>query len=260
MPSGWTRWIFEQFEFPYKVVYPKTLDAGDLASQFDVLVFVTGAVPPGKVSLSARGRSRRRSQPEAASIPEEYRGWLGQVTAKTTVPKIAEFLEKGGTVLTIGTSVNLGPHVGLPMVNHLTDGAGNPLPRETYYIPSSVLRVRVDNSRPLAYGLEKHVDVFFNNSPVFRLLPEADEKGVQPVAWFDSGSPLRSGWAWGQHRLYGGIAVAEAEVGDGHLYMFGPEVLFRAQPHGTFKLFFNGIFLGGATKAQLGAPATEESN
>jgi hypothetical protein len=112
----------------------------------------------------------------------------------------------------------------------------------------------------LAYGLEKHIDVFFNNSPVVRLLPGADEKGVRPVAWFDSGAPLRSGWAWGQHRLYGGIAVTEAEVGNGHLYMFGPEVLFRAQPHGTFKLFFNGVFLGGATEAQLGTPATEESN
>ena len=54
--------------------------------------------------------------------------------------------------------------------------------------------------------------------------------------------------------------VAEAEVGAGHLYMFGPAVLFRGQPHGTFKLFFNGIFLGGTTEIQLGSPATEESN
>ena len=31
MPSGWTRWILEQFEFPFTVVYPQTLDAGNLA-------------------------------------------------------------------------------------------------------------------------------------------------------------------------------------------------------------------------------------
>jgi hypothetical protein len=260
MPSGWTRWIFEQFEFPHKVIYPQTLDAGDLESQFDVLVFVTDAIPPGEVNLSPHARLRNGSQPDAASIPEEYRAWLGRVTAEKTVPKLAQFLEAGGTILTIGTSTNLGSHVGLPMVNHLTDGDGTPLPQETYYIPSSVLRVRVDNSRPLAYGLKKHIDIFFNNSPVFRLLPEADEKGLYPVAWFDSGTPLRSGWAWGQHRLFGGVVVAEAEVGEGHLYMFGPEVLFRSQPHGTFKLFFNGIYLGGATETRLGSPATEESN
>ncbi|MBO0859672.1 MAG: peptidase, partial [Chloracidobacterium sp.] len=45
IPSGWTRWLFEQFEFPYTVVYPQTLDAGDLINKFDVIVFVTGAIP-----------------------------------------------------------------------------------------------------------------------------------------------------------------------------------------------------------------------
>ena len=24
MPSGWTRWLLEQFEFPFEVVFPKT--------------------------------------------------------------------------------------------------------------------------------------------------------------------------------------------------------------------------------------------
>ena len=23
MPSGWTRWLFEQYEFPFQVVYPR---------------------------------------------------------------------------------------------------------------------------------------------------------------------------------------------------------------------------------------------
>ena len=33
MPSGWTRWLLEQFEFPFQVVFPKTLDEGNLAEQ-----------------------------------------------------------------------------------------------------------------------------------------------------------------------------------------------------------------------------------
>src|SRR5215813_3919102 len=45
MPSGWTRWLFEQFEFQFTVIYPQTLDAGDLVNKFDVVVFVTGAIP-----------------------------------------------------------------------------------------------------------------------------------------------------------------------------------------------------------------------
>ena len=93
-----------------------------------------------------------------------------------------------------------------------------------------------------------------------RLASEADKQGVTAVAWFDSAEPLRSGWAWGQNRLYGGVAVAAAEVGKGHLYLYGPEVLFRGQSHGTFRLVFNGIHLGGAEKVQLGGGSTDASN
>jgi len=177
-----------------------------------------------------------------------------------TIPQLVQFLEQGGTILTIGSSTNLGPLAGLPIGNHLVDGERQPFQPETYYIPSSVLQVRVDTTRPLAYGMKERTDVFFNNSPVMRLQPNADKKGVTAVAWFDSDEPLRSGWAWGQHRLFGGVAVAEAKLGRGNLYMYGPEVLFRGQPHGTFQLIFNGIYLGCAEPARLGERATENSN
>ena len=177
-----------------------------------------------------------------------------------TVPKLVAFLEAGGTILAIGSSTNLGPLAGVPLGHHMVDREGDPLAPEQYYLPGSVLQVRVDNTHPLAYGMKDRVDIFFNNSPVFRFHPEADKKGVTPVAWFDSDKPLRSGWAWGQDRLYGGVAVAVAEVGKGRLFLYGPEVLFRAQPHGTFKLFFNGIYLGGAEKVKLGTPETDSPN
>lgn len=204
MPSGWTRWLLEQFEFPFQVVYPQDLDGGNLNKKFDVLIFATGAIPAGKVNMAPRSRSGRRGEPDPESIPEKHRGWLGEITFDKTVPKLVEFLEKGGTVLVIGSSTNLGPLMGVPMTNHIVNGKGEPLLPEVYYIPSSILQVRVNNNHPLAYGMKERVDVFFNNSPLFRLLPEADKKGVTPVAWFDSDKPLRSGWAWGQDRLYGG--------------------------------------------------------
>jgi hypothetical protein len=31
--------------------------------------------------------------------------------------------------------------------------------------------------------------------------------------------------------------------------MFGPQIAFRAQPHGTFKFLFNGIVQAGAKKS-----------
>jgi hypothetical protein len=97
----------------------------------------------------------------------------------------------------------------------------------------------VDNSHPLAWGLANEVDVMFTNSPTFR----ANSIGgaLAKVAWFEGKTPLRSGWAYGQEHLDGGVAVIDATVGKGRLVLYGPQVLFRAQPHGTFKLVFNAI-------------------
>jgi len=40
-------------------------------------------------------------------------------------------------------------------------------------------------------------------------------------------------------------------MGRGKVYLFGPEITFRAQPHGTFKFLFNAIYLSGATPVTL---------
>ena len=76
----------------------------------------------------------------------------------------------------------------------------------------------------------------------FKLTADAASKGVKTVAWFDSKTPLRSGWAWGQQYLENGAAAIEAPLGCGKVLLFGPEILQRAQPHGTFKFLFNGIY------------------
>jgi hypothetical protein len=252
MPSGHTRWLFEQFEFPFDVVYAPTLDAGNLKAKYDVIVFVTGAIPAaareGASELSMM-MERFNRMPSANDIPAQYRPWLGRVTADKTIPQIKQFLEAGGTVITVGTSTNLASHLGLPVYDHLVEknpaGVERPLAREKYYVPGSILSASVDNTVPVAYGLPATADVFFDNSPTFRLGPDAALKGVRPVAWYSSDKPLRSGWAWGQGYLTGGVAIAEARVGKGMLYLFGPEVTFRATPHGTFKFLFNGIYASG---------------
>ncbi|HYT90719.1 MAG TPA: peptidase, partial [Gemmataceae bacterium] len=244
MPSGWTRWLLERFEFPFQVVFPPELDRGNLREKFDVIILVDGAItPPGGKKVGVGGAI------DEQSIPEEYRGRAGNITREKTVPRLREFLDNGGTILTIGSSTDLARQLGLPVANHLVttkDGVAKPLPREQYYVPGSVLRVRVDPSHPLAWGLGDEVDVLFANSPTFRLADNAGPNELRRVAWFDSKTPLRSGWAWGQEHLQGGVAIAEASVGKGRLVLFGPQVLFRAQPHGTFRFVFNGIVQAGA--------------
>ena len=249
MPSGWTRWIFEQYEFPFKVVYAKELDAGNLRSQYDVLVFVDGAIPAAGGAPGGFGGGGGAP----ANVPAEYQDTLGDVTVAKTVPKLKEFLDQGGTILAIGGSTSLAYHLKLPITNGLgerqADGTDKPLPQEKYYIPGSLMRVSIDNTNPLAHGLPGELDVFYDESPAFRLDASAVLKGVRPVAWYATAAPLRSGWAWGQAYLKDTLAVVEATVGKGKLYLFGPEILFRSQPHGTYKFLFNGIYWGASAGA-----------
>ncbi|HEX6536430.1 MAG TPA: M14 metallopeptidase family protein [Gemmatimonadaceae bacterium] len=250
IPSGWVRWLFDQYEFPYRVVYPEELDAGDLASKFDVLVFVDDAFPTGD------GRAARRAahEPAPADIPAEYRDRLGSTSVERTVPQLRRFLEDGGSIITIGSSTILARRLGLPVASALVHpGTDSALSREEFYIPGSVLEARVSEDSPLAYGIPDSVAVLFDHSPAFRITGGGD--AVRKVAWYDSPAPLRSGWAWGQKYLDGAVAVAEANVGKGKLFLFGPEITFRGQPHATFGFLFNGIYLGGANR---GAGATSE--
>ncbi|MBO9637438.1 MAG: peptidase [Siphonobacter aquaeclarae] len=246
MPSGWTRWILEQYHFPFTVVYPKDIDAGDLKKKYDVIVFVTRAIP------AYRGGENDpyaafRTDPKEDEIPAEFRPMMGRMTAEKSIPALKAFLEAGGKVVTIGTSTALAFHLGLPVRNALTEltsaGVERPLPNEKYYVPGSILKVSVDSTAKASWGLPAETDIVFENSPVFHLSPDAVAKGVvAPLAWFPNNKPLRSGWAWGEAYLQDGVTAFEAKVGAGKLYAFGPEITFRAQAHGTFKWLFNQLY------------------
>jgi len=241
--SGWTRWLLERYEFPFDVVYPQALDAGNLRAMYDVLIFPTDAIPE---------RDGNEAQ-SPANLPVEYRDRTGSVTVARTIPQLRAFVEQGGTVLAVGSSTRLAKHLGVPVTSALVaksaDGSTQPLPRSRFYVPGSVLRVSVDNMTPLAYGFGRQVDVFFDDSPAFTLGPNAVANGVSTVAWYESDSPLRSGWAWGQSYLKGSAAVVDAPLGKGRILLFGPEITFRAQSHGTFKFLFNGIYYAGLPSA-----------
>ena len=210
-PSGWVRWLLERYEFPFETVSTSALEDG--IGRFDVLLLTDEVAVP------------RRS-----------------------IPALKQFLEQGGAVLAIGDSTAVAYDLGLPIGDALvaenSDGRLHTLPSELFFVPGSVLRVRVNNSTPLGYGFEPEVDVFFDSSPAFRIQP--GERDVQRVAWYATETPLRSGWAWGQHRLKDTVAVIDAKVGKGRVLLFGPEVTYRAQPHGTFKFLFNGIYYSKA--------------
>ncbi len=218
--SGWIRWILERYEFPFELAFVQSIDRGDLAAKYDVLIL------PDEAEIQRVDRT-------PMNVPSLYRDQTGVLTAARSVPALRSFAESGGTLITIGQAARLAASLGVPAEEI------------AYDIPGSILRAEVDNTTPIGFGFEKNVDVFFDNSPVFRL----KESGT-PVARYGA-SPLRSGWARGQEQLAGGLAAADVPLGAGRLIVFGPQIAFRAQSHAAFKFLFNAIYYSNAEPHDL---------
>lgn len=213
--SGWTRWLLERFEFAFDVV--ELPSVAGLRPRYDVWIL------PSDVTLTRAATRTLRSEAEG-----------------------------GATVLAVGGATSsLSRDLDLSVDDALAEpDRASPPARRRVYVPGSVLRVSVDNTSPLAYGFERTVDVFFDQSPVFRIASDATPQ-ARRVAWFSDPAPLRSGWARGQQHLAGGAAAVDVAVGRGRVVLFGPEITFRAQPHGTFKFLFNGIYYGSAAPVRF---------
>jgi hypothetical protein len=225
------------------LLYAKEIDLGNLKSKYDVIVFMGGAIPGLKGQVV--NREDYEKEPNEADIPAEYHAQMGKITEKS-IPSLKAFLEAGGDIVTIGSSANLAYHLGLPVRNALVEmvaGKERNLPGEKFYIPGSVMQVAVDPDTRANWGMSTKADVYFSMSPVFKLQPDAIAQQVlKPLAWYASDKTLRSGWAYGQAYLQDGVAAFEAKVGAGKLIVYGPEITFRGQTHGTFKMLFNQLY------------------
>jgi len=254
MVSGWTRLVLENFGFDYTVVYPQQIAGGQLRENFDVLILPSGALPIVKeLALQREGEATSMSRgPNPDTIPAEYQYMLGHLNTPEAITALREFLHAGGHIVATGSSSSLAISLGLPVTSHLTVDDGNgtrrALSSREYYIPGSVLQVAVETTHPAARGLDAQLDLYFSdgrwdNAPVFDI--SAGNGRVRPLLWFESETPLRSGWALGQHALKGGVLAADAGIGSGRLTFFGTDITFRSQTHGAFKLLFNSLLEAG---------------
>jgi hypothetical protein len=242
MSSGWTRLLLERFEFPFELVFPQRLDAGNLQRDYDVLVFSDGAVPSPEGSPWRSERAGRQPSPD--DTPVELRPRLGAFSDTKSLPAIEAFVRQGGSVVAVGSSTRLATLLNAPVTFPLAvekNGRSPALDTKVFFIPGSIIRAKVDNRQPLAYGMPDEVDIFFNRAQTF--LPTATA-ALKRASWFEGKDLLRSGWAVGQEKLAGTSAVVDIDMGRGKLFLMGPEVTQRAQPYASFKFLFNALLYG----------------
>ena len=230
MDEGWTRFVLEQFEFDYGSVHNAEVRAGNLRDRYDVII-----LPDVGTSTLLNGMRESTTAPH-------YAGGIGERGAG----HLQEFVESGGTLLCLDSaSIFAVDYFGLPVRNALEG-----LTRDDFFCPGSILRVNLDPGSPLAYGAMERTAAYFARSYAFDIIENAtEETRIGPaigkpeiVAAYDGTITLLSGWILGEEYLQNKAALVSVPYGEGRVVLYGFRVQHRAQPHGTFRLLFNGIY------------------
>jgi len=234
MDEGWTRFLLEQFAFPYTTVMDAEIKKGGLEAKYDVIILpddstamITGERPPA-------GQGQRGGGRPEESYPPEFRSGIGA----DGVAALRLFVQKGGTLVALGGASNFAiEKLGLPIRNVV---AGRPA--KEFFCPGSTLHAKFDTANPLAYGMPAEgLVVFMGGSLAFEVQPNDFNERYEIVASYPDRDLLQSGWLVGEEFLAKKAAVVSAKVGEGRVVLIGHRTQHRAQTHGTYKLLFNAL-------------------
>jgi hypothetical protein len=237
MDEGWTRLVLEQFKFPYASIHNPRMKKGELGKDFDAII-----LPDMSAEFIRDGRSKEdKEKPQV--FPLEYQGGIG----KEGVEALKKFVEGGGTLICLSAACNLPiEDWGPPVRNALKDD-------KDFSCPGSLLKVKVDTSHPLGFGMPEEAYVYTTNSPALQTsVPTRVDIDRRVVARYDDReNPLASGYLNQPDKLLGRSALVEVTWGKGRIVLFGFRPQHRAQTYGTFRMLFNAIRLATAEKGKL---------
>jgi Zinc carboxypeptidase len=217
MDEGWTRFVFDTFNVPYKSIPDAEVRQGGLSSTYDVIV-----LPSQRAREILEGNA-------AGTYPVELTGGIAAAGAAN----LKQFVEAGGTLICFDAACEFAiKQFGLPLRNALENAKST-----DFYCPGSIVALEVDTTQPLARGLGHLVDAYFISSSAF----ETTDPSVRVVARYAKENVLRSGWLLGEDKLKGRIALASVKVGKGEVVLFGFRPQHRGQTWGTFPFIWNAI-------------------
>lgn len=221
MDEGWTRWILEQYQFPFTSVYNADVRGGHLRDRYDVIIL------PDLSERSIIDGLR------PGTIPERYAGGIGE----EGVQELRDFVNAGGTLIAFNNaSLFAIDQLQLPVENAL---AG--LSQAQFLCSGCLLDAHIEDAKnPLTAGLQPDTAVMFERGPAFST--KAGFKGTVLARYPQQRSPLLSGYLAGPERLQGKIAALEAEYGKGRAILLGFRPQWRGQSHAAYKFFMNALY------------------
>jgi hypothetical protein len=215
--EGWTRWLLERHEFDAGTVTDEIVRRGQLRAGYDVIVLPDAA--PNRLVAGHRD----------GTVPPEYSGGLGQ----SGLASLKAFVEEGGTLVTLNGSGALAIDLlDLPLADATREAEG-------FFCPGSILRLQMDASHPLAFGMVEETAAFFSDSSAYRIT--SPQPGLRVPARYGDQPLLLSGWLERGETIAAHPAVVEAQVGRGRAVLIGFRAQHRGQTHATFRLLFNAI-------------------
>ncbi len=230
MHEGWSRWVLEQFEFPYRNIHNEELRVGRLKERYDVIY-----IP----DIWAEGILKGR---EKGTVPPRYAEGIGA----DGLAHLKKFVEAGGVLITMDSSSDLlTGDFGVPVTNVLEK-----VERKDFFCPGSILGMEYDVSHPVVYGMDRESVGFFARSPAFKIIPNFKVE-AKVVAKYPAKHILKSGFLLGEEKIADKASIVDVPLGKGHVVLIGFDAINRAQAHTTFKVLFNAILYGGATLTQL---------
>jgi hypothetical protein len=220
MDEGWTRLVFDQYQLKYRSLLDAEIRGENLRQKFDVIV-----LPDQSARSMINGQNVK-------TYPEEFSGGIG----KDGVKNLQTFVEAGGTLICFDNAARFAiQEFKLPLKNAL-----NGVKTSDFYCPGSILKVELDQNHPITKGYGATVDAYFSSSSAFEI---TDPLQAQAVGKYAETNVLRSGWLLGEKYLAGKAAIVDAQLGSGHVILFGFRPQHRAQAVGTYGLIFNSINL-----------------
>ncbi|MDP2872566.1 MAG: M14 family metallopeptidase [Bacillota bacterium] len=233
--EGWTRFLLEQYEFPYVTLMDADFKAGPLKDKIDVLII------PDDVKEMIVGPENFKDSPVVAralmwvgQMPPEYRSGIGFDGVKA----VKEFVGQGGRLVALNLAAGFAIDACELRVKNVVDK----LSTKQYSTHGATLHVKVDTGDPLAYGMPEEALVLNFDSPAFDIQETFNADRYRIVARYPERDLLRSGWLIGEELIKGKVAVLGVKSGEGEVVLLGCRPQFRAQTHGTFKLLFNCLY------------------